>query len=144
MDINTLHEHNREAYQKVMQHFNEGHQKACIEHPTASGKSYVITAVSDNFRRVLIVATGTFMLEQVKSTIESESPEREIAPDYMTYAAIMKGKQVGTDYSNLYDLIVLDEYHHLGAEAWARVWVSKYAEQEPEKMQMLREIGYNN
>ena len=27
---------------------------------------------------------------------------------------------------------------------WARVWVSKYAEQDPEKMQMLREIGYNN
>lgn len=118
MDINLLDPHNREAYQKVMQHFNDGHQKACIEHPTASGKSYVITAVSDNFRRVLIVAPGTFVLEQVKSTIESESPEREIAPDYMTYAAIMKGKQVGTDYSNLYDLIVLDEYHHLGAEAW--------------------------
>ena len=95
MDINSLHEHNREAYQKVMQHFDAGHQKACIEHPTASGKSFIITAVSDHFSRVLIVAPGTFVLGQVKSTIEAESPERELVPEYMTYAAIMKGMKDG-------------------------------------------------
>lgn len=113
-----------------MQHFDAGHQKACVEHPTASGKSFIITAVSDHFQRVLIVAPGTFVLGQVADTIKDYSPEREIAPVYMTYSAIMRGFQDGNDYSNLYDLIILDEYHHVGAESWG-AGINYICEQNP-------------
>lgn len=39
-------------------------------------------------------------------------------------------------FPNRNDNVVLAE--------WARVWVSKHGVEEPEKMEMLREIGYNN
>ena len=39
-------------------------------------------------------------------------------------------------FPNRNDNVVLAE--------WARVWVSKHGTEEPEKMEMLREIGYNN
>ena len=131
MDINLLDKHNSEAYQNVMQYFNEGYQKVCIEHATGSGKSMIITAVSSHFERVLVVAPGVFVLKQVKGTVEEYSPERKLSPDYITYSSIMKGKQEGRDYSNLYDLIVLDEYHHLGADEWG-AGIDYICKQNPE------------
>ena len=43
--------HNREAYEKVMAHF-ENHQRAAIVHATGTGKSYCIAAIA-SIRREL-------------------------------------------------------------------------------------------
>ena len=130
MDINSLHEHNREAYQKVMQHFNEGHQKACVVHATGTGKSMIITAVSDHFERVLILTTNMFTIEQVADTFKKYSPERTAEPTFMIYQALLQQMRDDVDYSHAFDLIVFDEFHHGGAEEWGKA-VNWIIEQNP-------------
>lgn len=130
MDINTLHEHNREAYQKVMQHFNEGHQKACVVHATGTGKSMIISAVSDHFERVLILTTNMFTIEQVGETFKKYSPERTVEPTFMIYQALLQQMRDDVDYSHAFDLIVFDEFHHGGAEEWGKA-VNWIIEQNP-------------
>ncbi len=130
MDINSLHEHNREAYQKVMQHFNEGHQKACVVHATGTGKSMIITAVSDHFERVLILTTNMFTIEQVDETFKKYSPERTAEPTFMIYQALLQQMRDDVDYSHAFDLIVFDEFHHGGAEEWGKA-VNWIIEQNP-------------
>ena len=125
MDINSLHEHNREAYQKVMQHFNEGYQKACVVHATGTGKSMIITAVSGHFERVLILTTNMFTIEQVADTFKKYSPERTVEPTFMIYQALLQRMRDDVDYSQAFDLIVFDEFHHGGAEEWGKAvnWI---------------------
>ena len=130
MDINLLHEHNHEAYQKVMQHFNEGHQKACVVHATGTGKSMIITAVSDHFERVLILTTNMFTIEQVGDTFKKYSPERTAEPTFMIYQALLQQMRDDVDYSHAFDLIVFDEFHHGGAEEWGKA-VNWIIEQNP-------------
>lgn len=130
MDINSLHEHNREAYQKVMQHFNEGHQKACVVHATGTGKSYIIAAVLDHFERVLILTTNMFTIEQVGDTFKKYSPERTVEPTFMIYQALLQQMRDEVDYSHTFDLIVFDEFHHGGAEEWGKA-VNWIIEQNP-------------
>ena len=130
MDINSLHEHNREAYLKVMQHFNEGHQKACVVHATGTGKSMIITAVSDHFERVLILTTNMFTIEQVDETFKKYSPERTAEPTFMIYQALLQQMRDDVDYSHAFDLIVFDEFHHGGAEEWGKA-VNWIIEQNP-------------
>ena len=114
MDINSLHEHNREAYRKVMQHFNEGHQKACVVHATGTGKSYVIAAVADHFKNILVVAPNNYVIAQVQSTIDRNDV------DYTTYQQLRRDMLKQRTYSRSYDLIVFDEFHRTGAKQWAK------------------------
>lgn len=130
MDINSLHEHNREAYQKVMQHFNEGYQRACVVHATGTGKSMIISAVSDHFERVLILTTNMFTIEQVGDTFKKYSPERTVEPTFMIYQALLQQMRDDIDYSQAFDLIVFDEFHHGGAEEWGKA-VNWIIEQNP-------------
>ena len=131
MDISTLHPHNREAYQKIMQHFDEVHQRACVVHATGTGKSYIITAVTDRFERVLIVTTNMFVIDQVSDTIKAESPERTTEPVYKIYPALLQDMDNQVDCLHKYDLIVLDEFHHGGAERWGQA-VTWILEQNPD------------
>ncbi len=98
--------HNQEAYEKIMRAF-ENSNRTCVIHPTGTGKSYLTAAVSENFRRVLVLAPNIFALEQVRGVMKWHE-----GAEFMTYAALMNAdvKQ--------YDLIVLDEFHRTGAQEW--------------------------
>ena len=114
-----------------MQHFDEGNQRACVVHATGTGKSYIITAVTDRFERVLIVTTNMFVIDQVSDTIKAESPERIIEPIYKIYPALLQDMDNQVDCLHKYDLIVLDEFHHGGAERWGQA-VTWILEQNPD------------
>ena len=130
MDISTLHPHNREAYQKIMQHFDEGHQRACVVHATGTGMSMIITAVSYHFERVLILTTNMFTIEQISETFKKYSPERTTEPTFMIYQSLLQQMRNDVDYSHIFDLIVFDEFHHGGAEEWSKA-VNWIIEQNP-------------
>ena len=51
--ITDLLPHNRKAYQNIMKAF-ETSDRTCVVHPTGTGKSYLIAAVSESFGRVLV------------------------------------------------------------------------------------------
>jgi len=104
-----LFDHNRMAYQKVMKTF-ETADRTCVVHPTGTGKSYLIAAVSENFKKVLILGPNQFVLDQVASVLKW----RRHGIAYMTYTTLMLTESPQTDY----DLICLDEFHRAGAPEW--------------------------
>ena len=101
--------HNKAAYQKVMKAF-ETSDRTCVVHPTGTGKSYLIAAVSESFKRVLILGPNTFVLDQVHNVLQW----RKEGVEYMTYSLLMYTETPKTDY----DLICLDEFHRAGAPEW--------------------------
>jgi superfamily II DNA or RNA helicase len=109
-DMRTnLLSHNETAYKKVMRAF-ESADRTCVVHPTGTGKSYLIAAVSESFKRVLILGPNTFVLDQVHSVLKW----RKRGVEYMTYQTLNLTENPHTDY----DLICLDEFHRTGAPEW--------------------------
>ena len=100
--------HNKTAYKKVMNAF-ETSNRTCVVHPTGTGKSYLIAAVSESFKNVLILGPNEFVLTQVRNVLEW----RKQGVEYMTYAWL---NLHGADGD--YDLICLDEFHRAGAAEW--------------------------
>lgn len=72
--------HNKAAYQKVVKAF-ETANRTCVVHPTGTGKSYLIAAVSENYKNVLILGPNVFVLDQVRDVIQW----RDHGVEYMTY-----------------------------------------------------------
>lgn len=104
-----LYSHNKAAYQKVMQSL-ETADRACVVHPTGTGKSYLIAAVSESFKKVLILGPNTFVLDQVHQVLSW----RKRGVEYMTYQTLMLTENPHTDYA----LVCLDEFHRVGAQEW--------------------------
>lgn len=101
--------HNKTAYQKVMRAF-ETSRMTCVCHPTGTGKSYIVAAVSEHFKKVLVLAPNIFVLNQQRSVL---TWKKDV--DYMTYSGLMFNV---CDMTKQYDLIVLDEFHRTGADEW--------------------------
>ncbi len=126
-----LLKHNEIAYKKVMKAF-ETSDRTCVVHPTGTGKSYLIAAVSESFKKVLILGPNTFVLDQVHNVLEwrdNSKKEKEYgpAPEYMTYSLLMYKEESPTGY----DLICLDEFHRAGAPEWGDA-VDKLLEANPQ------------
>jgi len=101
-----LYPHNKEAYDKVMAHYNSGAQRACVIHATGTGKAHIGGAVASNFDRVLIVAPNHYVLNQASFTAKQAQ--------LMTYSYI----SIQEDIPRGYDLIWFDEFHRMGAPIW--------------------------
>ena len=99
--------HNRKAYQNIMKAF-ETSDRTCVVHPTGTGKSYLIAAVSEQYKRVLVMAPGTVVFDNVKRITKWHK-----GIDFMTYALLNS-----RGLEDHYDMIVLDEFHRAGATEW--------------------------
>lgn len=102
-----LYKHNQEAYEKVMEHL-QNHRKVCFIQPTGTGKSFVGGAVAENYKKVLIVAPNTYVINQASAA----APHA----DCVTYNLISKRDEMPDGY----DLIWFDEFHRIGAETWGK------------------------
>ena len=105
--------HNKAAYQKVIKAF-EAADRTCVVHPTGTGKSYLIAAVSESYKNVLILGPNTFVLNQVHSVLEWRDRQKDGKVEYMTYSLLMFTENPQTNY----DLICIDEFHRAGAPEW--------------------------
>ena len=101
--------HNKSAYEKVIKAFKKS-DRTCVVHPTGTGKSYLIAAVSENFKNVLILGPNVFVLDQVRDVIQW----RNNGLEFMTYQMLSLMDETPTGY----DLICLDEFHRAGAPGW--------------------------
>ncbi len=101
--------HNKVAYQKVMRAF-ETSDRTCVVHPTGTGKSFLIAAVSENYKKVMILAPNDFILDQQKKEIAWHK-----GVTYRNYQWLIHNV---TEITDKYDLIVLDEFHRTGADVW--------------------------
>lgn len=117
-----LKSHNDVAYKKVMATFKHSN-RTCVCHPTGTGKSYIVAAVTEHFDKVLILAPNNFVLRQQQSVI----PWRKDI-EYYSYIWLMLHV---TDITEHYDLIVLDEFHRTGADVWGAA-VNLLLESQPQ------------
>ena len=114
--------HNMAAYQKVLRAL-ETADRTCVVHPTGTGKSYLIAAVSEGYKNVLILGPNTFVLDQVHDVLKW----RKKGIEYMTYSMLNFTENPRTDY----DLVCLDEFHRAGAPEWGAA-VDRLLEQNPQ------------
>lgn len=105
-----LKKHNKVAYERVMAAFEED-RMTCVCHPTGTGKSYIVAAVTEHFKRVIILAPNIFVLRQQRQVINWR---KDI--EYRTYQWLNKNV---TNITEQYDLIVIDEFHRAGAPEWS-------------------------
>ena len=117
-----LYAHNKTAFQKVMKAFEQS-DRTCVVHPTGTGKSYLIAAVSESYQKVLILGPNDFVLNQVHDVLRW----RKDGVEYMTYQMLNRADEVPTGY----DLICLDEFHRAGAPSWG-VAVDEMLERNPQ------------
>lgn len=109
-----LYSHNKIAYQKVIKAFEVG-DRTCVVHPTGTGKSYLIAAVSELYRKVLILGPNIFVLDQVHDVLRwRDSDKSGGTVEYMTYSSLMTKDELPKGY----DMICLDEFHRAGAPEW--------------------------
>lgn len=101
-----LYEHNRVAYERVMQAF-ETNNKAAIVHSTGTGKSIIAAEVAKHFGKVLVLAPNNFVLNETRKWCGDNCIFR-------TYASNMYEQLCG------FDLVVFDEFHRAGAPQWGK------------------------
>ena len=95
--------------------------KTCVIHPTGTGKSFLIAAVSESYAKVLVLAPNVFVLGQVQSIMTWHK-----GAEFKTYTALnFNGAE------DKYDLIVLDEFHRTGAPEWGEA-VKILLQQQPQ------------
>ena len=116
-----LRKHNKEAYEKVQELFKEGRYAAVI-HPTGTGKSYISMRTMEDYKdkNVMYVSSGKTILMQLdkdfkKNGINKRKDFNEF--NRITYTKLINMSDEEIESLNL-DLIVLDEFHHCGAEKW--------------------------
>lgn len=102
--------HNKAAYRKAKAALATS-QRTCVVQPTGTGKSYVIAAVSEGYKRVLVLAPNYFVLGQVERVLPQIKGH---TAEMMTYAGLNAAEKMRGDY----DLIVLDEFHRAGSPEW--------------------------
>jgi len=106
-----LQAHNSIAFKKYKKDTSD---KKAIVHATGTGKSYLIAKVAQhNYpKKIGIISSSTFILSQQEKIIGDLDNIK-----YMTYHKSSIEKNINEISENL-DLLLLDEYHRVGASIW--------------------------
>ena len=112
-----LYEHNRKAYENVKVYI-ERYGKACVIHPTGTGKSYIgFALVEDNpDKKFLWLSPSSYIY---KTQTESLNNEQHISFSnvvFHTYSWLINNLNSLGDLNP--DYIILDEFHRTGARKW--------------------------
>ncbi|MDB4524163.1 Helicase associated domain protein [Akkermansiaceae bacterium] len=109
-----LHSHNQTTFDSAIESLHGGSRVACIQ-ATGTGKSYVIAKTMNEFSdgKKLVIAPSHHILKQQKDVVPWLKPSTQ----FMTYAGARNLEESELKELNP-ELIVLDEFHRAGAEAW--------------------------
>lgn len=122
-----LYEHNADSYKIVKKAYESGEDIVGIVHATGTGKSYnaLQLAYDNRDKKIVYVVPSNGIIEHIKKIIE-DNPNLNIKRDfpnlefrtYQNFIALDKEEIKNIDC----DLLILDEFHHIGAPVWgARV-----------------------
>jgi len=121
-----LYDHNAYSYQKVRHAFREDDVVAIV-HATGTGKSYnaLQLAYDNKDKKIVYVVPSSGIIEHIKKIID-DNPNLDYERDFpnlefRTYQSFIRMER--DEISDLdVDLLILDEFHHIGAPVWgARV-----------------------
>ena len=116
----NLYNHNKKAYEKIKKTF-ETENVVGIVHATGTGKSYLGLELSlDNKdKKIIYVVPSNSINEHINEIIENnniDSKELEHI-EFRTYQSFVNMSQNELSELNV-DMLILDEFHHIGAPVW--------------------------
>ena len=117
-----LYDHNIESYEKIVESF-EKENIVGIVHATGTGKSYNVLqlALDNKDKKIIYITPSNGIIEHLKKII-NDNPNLDIEKDFpnlefRTYQSLINLSK--EELSNLpCELLILDEFHHLGAPVW--------------------------
>ena len=126
-NIIGLYDHNADSYRAVANAFNNGEQVVGIVHATGTGKTYnaLQLAYDNKDKKIIYVVPSNGIIEHIKKVITS-NPNLDINRDFpnlefRTYQSFIDMSIDEIEELDI-DLLILDEFHHIGAPVWgARV-----------------------
>ncbi len=119
----VLYKNNQDALNKINEAFNDGKRIAGVVEATGTGKSYVIMAyILNNLdKKILLIEPFVGIIEHFLNNLKKYYGNL----DELTNLKIITYSKL-TNYSseklkNLdYDVLILDEFHHIGAPVWGK------------------------
>ena len=117
-----LYKHNEEAYQKIGNAYQSGEDVVGIVHATGTGKSYLALnlAYHNQNKKVVYIVPSNGIIEHLENIIKESnlSKEKDFANvEFRTYQSLVNLSL--KEMKNIdCDLLILDEFHHLGAPIW--------------------------
>lgn len=122
-NILGLYKHNQDSYKKVKASYDSGEKVVGIIHATGTGKTFnALQLAYDNpDKQIIYVTPYNSIIEHIQELIK-ENPELDYERDFkhvkfMTYAGLSKLSPEELENLNV-DMMILDEFHHIGAPVW--------------------------
>lgn len=118
-----LYEHNLDSFEKIKNSFDEGNNVVGIVHATGTGKSYnaLELAYENKDKKILYVVPSNGIIEHVKKIID-DNPNVDLERDFPNLEFRTYQSFINLSYEEISeincDLLILDEFHHLGAPVW--------------------------
>ena len=117
-----LYKHNEEAYRKIDNAYQNGEDIVGIVHATGTGKSYLALnlAYHNQDQKVVYIVPSNGIIEHLENIIKESglSKEKEFANvEFRTYQSLINLSLEEMENIKC-DLLILDEFHHLGAPIW--------------------------
>ena len=117
-----LYDHNIESYEKIVKAFAKENIVGIV-HATGTGKSYnaLQLALDNKDKKIIYITPSNGIIEHLKKII-NDNPTLDIEKDFpnlefRTYQSLINLSK--EELSNLpCELLILDEFHHLGAPVW--------------------------
>ena len=119
-----LYDHNIEGYTEAKEAYARGEQVVGTVRATGTGKSYIglQLAYDNKDKKTLYVVPSNSIIEHIEKIIE-DNPNLDRERDFpnlelITYQSLVNLSQ--EELANInFDLLILDEFHHLGAPVWS-------------------------
>ena len=125
LNVINLYPHNMESYEKIKKHHEE-HNITSIIHATGTGKTYlgVKLAYDNKDKKILYIVPTQTIKEHIIEIIE-ENPHLDFERDFSNLKLITYQSLINLSYEELahldVDLLILDEFHHLGGPVWGKI-----------------------
>ena len=125
LNVINLYPHNMESYEKIKKHHEE-HNITSIIHATGTGKTYlgVKQAYDNKDKKTLYIVPTQTIKEHIIEIIE-ENPHLNFERDFPNLKLITYQSLINLSYEELahldVDLLILDEFHHLGGPVWGKI-----------------------
>ncbi len=121
----NLYEHNLVSYEKIKNAFNSGEKVVGIVHATGTGKSYnALSLCYDNKdKKIIYLVPSNSIIDHLKNIIKN-NPNLDLEMDFpnlefKTYASLVYSNDEDIENLNV-DMLILDEFHHIGAPVWGK------------------------
>ena len=118
-----LYDHNADSYNQVKSSFESGNDVVAIVHATGTGKSYnaLQLAYDNKDKKIVYVVPSNGIIEHINKIIE-DNPNLDLKRDfpnlkfrtYQSFISLSEDEISDIDC----DLLILDEFHHIGAPVW--------------------------